>query len=165
MPRRVESTVLLEGERIIYRNFTGRAGTYNHEGDRNFVVTLPEELARAMDEDGWNVKWRDPRDEGDDPTPTIQVTVSFGKRPPRIVMIGDQTGKKNDLTERNVDLLDGVDIVKADMILNPYNWGPIQGKYGVTAYLKALYVTIEEDPLMLKYGMMDDAPSPEEDLD
>jgi hypothetical protein len=33
--------VLMEGVRIIFRNFAGKEGQYNKEGDRNFGVILP----------------------------------------------------------------------------------------------------------------------------
>ncbi len=33
-----DNTVLMEGVRIIFRNFSGKEGQYNREGDRNFAV-------------------------------------------------------------------------------------------------------------------------------
>lgn len=36
-----DNTILLEDVRIIFRNFAGREGMYNREGDRNFAVLLP----------------------------------------------------------------------------------------------------------------------------
>ena len=35
-----DNTVLMEGVRIIFRNFAGKEGQYNREGDRNFAVLL-----------------------------------------------------------------------------------------------------------------------------
>ena len=42
MPK--DNTVLMEGVRIIFRNFSGKEGQYNREGDRNFAVLLDEKL-------------------------------------------------------------------------------------------------------------------------
>ena len=55
MPQK-DNTVLMEGVRIIFRNFAGKEGQYNREGDRNFAVLLDEPTAAAMAEDNWNVK-------------------------------------------------------------------------------------------------------------
>jgi hypothetical protein len=33
-----DNTVMMEGVRIIFRNFSGKEGQYNREGDRNFAV-------------------------------------------------------------------------------------------------------------------------------
>jgi hypothetical protein len=54
--------VLMEGVRIIFRNFSGKEGKYNREGDRNFAVLLDDKTAHAMAEDNWNVKWLKPRE-------------------------------------------------------------------------------------------------------
>jgi hypothetical protein len=58
-----ENTVLMEGVRIIFRNFAGKEGQYNREGDRNFGVILPDDVAQQMLADGWNVKYLKPREE------------------------------------------------------------------------------------------------------
>ena len=49
MPQQ-DNTVLMEGVRIIFRNFAGREGQYNREGDRNFAVLLDDKVANAMAE-------------------------------------------------------------------------------------------------------------------
>lgn len=149
------NTVLMEGVRIIFRNFAGKEGQYNREGDRNFAVLLDEETAQAMAEDGWNVKWLKPRedaDEGEADQPYIQVSVNFTGRPPNIVQITSR-GRTN-LGEDEVELLDWADIVNADLIVRPYHW-EVNGKTGVKAYLQSLYVTIEEDELQKKYADLD----------
>jgi hypothetical protein len=56
-----DNTVLMEGVRIIFRNFRGEKSQFNKEGVRNFGVILPSvALAEQMTVDDWNVKWRDP---------------------------------------------------------------------------------------------------------
>ena len=148
--------VLIEGARIIFRNFAGKEGQYNREGDRNFSVLLPDDIARQMEEDGWNVKYLKPREEGDVEQPYVQVSVNFRGRPPHVVMITSRG--RTDLDEDSVELLDWADISNVDMILNPYQW-QVRENSGIKAYLKSLYVTINEDELELKYADVDEIPS------
>lgn len=153
--------LLLEDARLIFRNFAGKQGTYNNEGDRNFCVILPDEQAKAIEDAGWNVKWLKPRDEGDEPTPYIPVKVEYEKgRPPRVVLISSQG--KVDLGASEVALVDAVEIKTADIILRPYNW-VVNDNKGTKAYLKTAYITIVEDDLELKYGAKDMQPADEED--
>jgi hypothetical protein len=57
MPQRDE-TIVLEDVKLIFRNFAGREGMYNREGDRNFAVELPKDVAEELAANGWNVKLR-----------------------------------------------------------------------------------------------------------
>lgn len=155
MPR--DNTVVMEGVKIIFRNFEGKEGQYNRAGDRNFAVLLDDDVAEAMAQDGWNVKWLKPReddaDEGETPQAYLQVSVNFDKgRPPRVVMITSR-GRTN-LDESTVEMLDWADITNVDMIVRPYEWS-VNGKTGIKAYLQSIYVTIEEDELERKYAEMD----------
>jgi hypothetical protein len=151
-----DGTVLMEGVRIVFRNFAGKEGQYNREGDRNFAVLLNDDTANAMAEDGWNIKWLQPRedaDEDDTPQAYLQVSVNYSKgRPPTIALI---TGRgRTNLDEDSVEMLDWADITNVDLIVRPYAW-EVQGKSGVKAYLKSMFVTIEEDELERKYAEMD----------
>jgi hypothetical protein len=151
-----DNTVLMEGVKIIFRNFEGKEGQYNRAGDRNFAVLLDPQTAEMMAADGWNVKWLKPREdaeEGDEPQAYLQVTANFDKgRPPRVVMI--TTRGRTNLDENTVEMLDWADIQNTDMIVRPYEWS-VNGKTGVKAYLQSIYVTVEEDDLERKYAEMD----------
>ena len=153
-----DNTVMMEGVRIIFRNFAGKEGQYNREGDRNFAVLIDEKTAEAMDADGWNIKTLKPRDtdEGSEeaPQPYLPVSVNFNGRPPRIVMITSR-GRTN-LDENQIEVLDWADIKNVDLIVRPYEW-TVNGKSGIKAYLQSIYVTIEEDPLEMKYNTLDQA--------
>lgn len=150
-----DNTVLMEGVRIIFRNFSGKEGQYNREGDRNFAVLLDDKIANAMAEDGWNVKWlkaREDAEEDEGEQAYLQVSVNFKGRPPRIVLITSR-GRTN-LSEDEIEMLDWADITNVDMIVRPYEW-TVNNKSGIKAYLQSIYVTIEEDPLERKYAEMD----------
>jgi hypothetical protein len=140
--------VVLEGRRILFRNFSGEEGRFNAKGQRNFNVLLEDEEAELMLKDGWNVKYLQPREKGDAPQPRLEVSLNFGRNPPRIVLITSRG--KTALDESMVPLLDWAEIIEVDMIIRPYQW-EVNGRTGVKAYLKSLYVTIREDELEKKY--------------
>lgn len=133
----------IDDARIIFRNFEGRGDKYNREGDRNFAVVIPDQnVAERMIEDGWNVKIRPPREEGDDPFMYLPVKVKFNDRGPNVYLV---TGKRqNKLDEEAVGLLDNVDIESVDMDVRPYDW-EVNGKTGRTAYLQSIRVTQKVD--------------------
>lgn len=145
-------TFMIEDARLVFRNFSGKEGQYNREGDRNFSVILDQNVAEQMLKDGWNVKYLDSREEGEPDTPYIQVSVNFKNRPPRIVMI-TSTARTN-LTEESVAALDWAEIRIADLIARGYDW-VVGDKAGTKAYLQSLFVTIEEDALERKYAIME----------
>ena len=157
MSERVEGTLLMEDARIFSRNFTGKEGPYNREGDRNFCLILDTETALAMERDGWNIKNLRAREEGDVEQPFVQVSVSFRGRPPKVVMITSRG--RTDLSEDEVELLDWAEIKNLDLIIRPYNW-EVNGKRGVKAYLKSIFVTLDEDALDLKYADVPEADHP-----
>ena len=145
----------LEDVKIIFRNFKGREGPYNKEGDRSFAALLTPEQATYFQREGWNVKTtkeREVDDEmlGGEPYLPVAVHYSDRGRPPTVVMIGSR-GRTN-LDIDTIELLDFADIVNVDLKVRPFDWGPINGKYGRKAYLQAIYVTVNEDDLELKYA-------------
>lgn len=153
-----DGTLVIEDARIISRNFAGKEGMYNAEGDRNFCLLLEPDLAEAMARDGWNIKTLKPREGNEDegPQPYVQVSIGYKNRPPRIVMITSKG--RTDLGQAELELLDWVDIAKVDLIIRPYSWN-VGGRGGVKAYLKSFFVTIAEDPLELKYADVEELPA------
>ena len=133
----------IDEARIIYRNFSGLGSKFNREGDRNFAVIISnQEIADALIAEGWNVKIRPPREEGDEPFMYLPVKVKFNDRGPIVYL---KTGKAmNKLDEESIDCLDHVDILSVDMDIRPYDW-EVNGKVGRSAYLQSICVTQEVD--------------------
>ena len=144
----VEDNIRIEGARIGFRNFSGEEGRFNPKGRRNFCVFLEEDIAKDMEKEGWNVKWLQPREEGDEPQAYLQVKLVFGKIPPKIVLV---TGRgKTRLDEDTVNILDWAEIQNVDLVIRPYSW-EVNGNTGVSAYIKTMYVTLREDEFESKY--------------
>ena len=149
----VNGNIAIENAHIMFRNFRGEASKFNAAGKRNFCVRLDQDMADRMIDEGWNVKFLRPREEGDEPTPYIQVAVSFDNIEPNIFTI---TGRhKNRLNSDTIDILDYAEIENVDLIIRPYNW-EVNGKVGVKAYVKYMYVTLVEDEFADKYADISD---------
>lgn len=148
------NNLVLENVRIGFRNFSGEEGKFNRAGDRNFVIFLDDELAGQMQNDGWNVKFLKPRDEDEDPQAYLPVKVNFKNRPPKVMLVTRKG--KTALNEQMVGILDWVEFTNVDLIINPYEWN-VNGKTGVTAYLKSMFATMYEDDLDIKYEDVPDS--------
>ena len=152
-------TATLDDVVIRFRNFSGNPGQYNAAGQRNFCALLDEDTAAAMANDGWNIKYLKPREEGDLPQAYIKVKVNFnGPRPPKIYMVNSRG--RLQLTEDMVSILDWADFAKVDLIISPYKYD-VNGNQGVTAYLQTIFATIREDELELRYAGVPDVQGPE----
>ena len=165
-----DRSLIIEDATIVFRNFAGREGKFNREGDRSFSVLLTPEIAADLEQQGWNVKYLRVREEGDIPQAHVHVAVEYGKgRPPKITMVTfngcrheseemcRQRHRKTPIEEDVVDLMDNIDILTIDLILNPYTWtipgfGKEPPRGGVKAYLKTMYVVLNEDYLEQKYA-------------
>ena len=152
---KIKNSISIENARIGFRNFSGKEGKFNPAGRRNFCVFLEQDLAKTLEEDGWNVRWLQPRDEQEDEQGYIQVAVSFDNIPPKIIIINNISRGKTALDEESVSLLDWAEITEVDLIIRPYNWvlheGTKNEKSGVKAYIKSMYITIAEDEFEKKY--------------
>lgn len=157
MEKKVTSNIRIEGAKLIFRNFQGKRSEFNDEGNRNFGVLLDDDLAEEIKADGWKVKYLKAKE--DDPEqyqqPWLSVRVKFNPYPPIVVLITAKGKKK--LDEDTIEQLDWSIIKNCDIIIRPYNYPAIKGRpAGVSAYLKALYVTLVEDEFEKKYADIPD---------
>lgn len=142
--------ICIEHAHILFRNFSGEEGRYNAAGKRNFCVVIEDqEYAEKLLADGWNVKTLPARDPDGEDLLYIQVAVSFDYVPPKVMLVTSH-GKRM-LDEDTVGMLDHADISNVDVVIRPYQW-EVNGNEGVKAYLKAIYVTIDEDEFADKYA-------------
>lgn len=145
----------LEDVRLIFKNFSGVESKYNRKGDRNFGVVIEDpELIETMIRDGWNVKTRPPRDEDGDPLYYVKVKIGYfddpqDRRNPRVLVISGNNRRY--LGQEELSCLDYMNMKKVDLSIRPYPYD-VNGKTGISGYLKALYVTQKLDPLEEKYA-------------
>ena len=145
--------ITVENARIIFRNFAGKESKFNAKGKRNFCLVIDNEEAEQLKEDGWNIKYLKPRDPDEEPQAYVQVSVEYGNFPPNIWLIAGN--KKTKLDEDTVASLDYAEIENIDLIIRPYTW-EVNGKGGIKAYVKNMYVTIVENEFEKKYRDLDE---------
>lgn len=142
----------IENAHILFKNFSGAPTQFNPKGGkRTFCVILDPNDAALMAEDGWNIKYLQPRpDDGyEEATPYMSVNVAFGDYPPQVNYISGNT--MTQLDETTIDILDQADLETVDLVIRPYSWN-VQGNSGISAYLKAGYFTAKQDSFADKYA-------------
>lgn len=139
----------IENATIRFRNFSGRGTDFNPEGRRNFAVFLDDETAEVLLKDGWNIKYKKAREEGDPDIPYLPVAVRYdNERPPQIYRI---TGNNMTLeTEETVGDLDYAEIENVDLVIKPSVWN-VRDKVGIKAYLSKAWITIVQSKFDIKY--------------
>lgn len=155
--------LMLENMQITYRNFAGAAGQFNAAGIRSFSVIIEDlEQAQAIEAMGWKVRYSKPREDGEPArfAATMPVSVKYHPKlaPPRIVLLTSRGQQK--MGEDDIDVIDFMNIKKADMFLRPYYWKLASGQEGVKNMLASIYITIQEDALELKYADVPEIASP-----
>ena len=147
----------IAGSHIRWKNFRGEkkisgGRVVNDEGNRNFAIFFEDlDFAQKLSNDGWPIRFRDPREEGDDPQAILKVKVRYDKVPPRVMIV----------------ILDSMRIDSASVVLHPYNYASRDnaGEWEVSVYCKALYIVPGNDPISdieSHYGATDDYDSDSE---
>jgi len=154
----MKNTLSIKNAQLKWRNFSGRKGDFNPAGRRLFCVLLDDADAKRLKNDGWNIKWTkpNPRDPLDDPQAFMEVKVSYSKIPPEIWQITEDG--KTLFTEKTIHILDWAEIQYVDLEINPYSYD-VQGRKGLSAYVKKMFVTIVEDEFEKKYRNVPEATS------
>ena len=138
--------VTIKDAKIFKTNFSGKEILpYNPEGRRNFCVFIDDlKIAEEMENDGWNIRWLEPRNEGDERKAFLSVAVNFAYRPPKIVLVTSRGETKID--EDSVNMLDWAEKERVDLSINPRYWDD-NGKERIKAYLRTLKIWIYEDEI------------------
>lgn len=138
----IENADIMRGS---YKNFSGRKGQYNRSGQRSFCLVLDPETAEKLRDQGWNVRLRAPKDEGDSPVYYVSINVSYGNEyygDPIVVRITNNS--RVELTEATIGQLDEDEIIAVDVKIRPHVSTSDDGQRRVKGYLKEMYVTVEE---------------------
>lgn len=150
------SDLMIEDAKLLFTNFAGSPTRYNSEGGkREFSVALPLNLVEDLERDGWNVKYRKDADGEFDPErPYLGVKVSYKFRAPAIWLIAG--GRKQLMTEETVGTLDNITIKTADVVIHPSVYD-VRGQQGISAYVKELYVVMDDESASFasKYADLD----------
>lgn len=138
--------ITIRNATLFKTNFSGKEiPPYNPEGRRNFCVFIDDlKVAEDMEKDGWNIRWLEPRQEGDERRAFISVAVSFTNRPPKILLVTSKGETR--IGEEEVGMLDWAEKTNVDMTINPRHWDD-NGKHRIKAYLRTMKVSIYEDEL------------------
>lgn len=138
--------ITIKDAQIFKTNFSGKEiPPYNPEGRRNFCVFIDDlRVAEDMKQDGWNIRWLEPKQEGDERRAFISVAVNFSNRPPKILMYTSKGETRID--EDTVNMLDWAEKTKVDLTINPRYWDD-NGCEKIKAYLRTMLVWIYEDEL------------------
>lgn len=153
MARTDVPNISIDNAQIRLRNFTGEPTKFDKAGGkRTFSVILDPDMADKLRDDGWNVKSWEPEG-ADEPIYHLPVEISYKIYPPKVWMISGN--KKTMLQEDTISALQYAEFTKVQLIIRPYCW-EVNGKSGIKAYVKAMYVTIEEDEFEKEYRNFED---------
>lgn len=138
----------VENAVIIWPNLEGRPTEFNAKGGkRTFALVLNAEIANDLADEGWNIKTRDGKEEGEEPLIFTEIVVNMdSKYPPKIFLITSWNGEtsanqlRDDMVGEIDDIIISGNCERSDLIVHPYehNRDP---KNRVKGYLDKLYLT------------------------
>lgn len=161
------ANLVVENAEIIFRNFRGIDRGYNPKHEKSFsLLVKPERFdIEAMKNDGWNLKALKPR-EGYEDEPVnyhLPVTVRFDNFPPRIYLVTKVSNegekpryRKTLLDEESAFMIDTAEIANVNLEISHGKTYDFNGKVGVKAYLKTMYIELVEDRFDSLYDFVDD---------
>lgn len=136
-----------------FSHFDGREDTYNAEGDHNFTIILPEDVADKLRSEGWAVRTMDGYEEGDPQEHLLKVKISYKYEGPKIYLIMNDRKMRAD--QRDLKDIRRDTCERLDIIITPSRWvnGP---NSGITAYVKELYAKIKVSRFATMYSDLEE---------
>ena len=136
----------VEGAGIIYKNFSGNPTSFNPSGGKpTFALVIPQELADDLVNEGWNVKEKQPQEEGDESMFYTEIVVNMASQyPPRIHLLTKSGNNETmvDITEDTLHELDDNALTDIVLTIHPYLHGRANAKGStVKGYLKSMFAT------------------------
>lgn len=159
----------LEGAKIIFKNLEGRPTKFNrHGGVRSFNILFREEdaeLAATLMRDGWNLAPLPNKDDPNAPPKAwrLPVAVDFEHGHPAVYTVTKTAAGKLNVTALGVETVAGIDMADidyCDITVRGSRWVDEGGFRHVKAYLKTMYVNLNDDPLAMKYQSLIDDDDP-----
>lgn len=171
MSKFTNSDLILDHElvdfEILFCNLEGRAEGFNNQGARNFRLKFnDDDFAKALAEDGWNIKIYTPKNEEYDPYYYLTVKSKFKVDSPKVVQDPEihMINSKNDilLKENHMADLDAKfrarEVISCDLIIHPSPWNNARfgAGEGITAYLKQMWAVVNDNPFADRYANRND---------
>lgn len=137
--------------KLIFRNFAGKVRSkYDKPGEGNFSVVIPDDdTANELMHRGFYVRTKPAREEGEEPLRSLKIKIGNKGIRPNLILITN--GIANEVDFEDIETLDRVRVVSADIITSPYHWTMDNGDTGITPYLQTIEITQALDPIMEKY--------------
>lgn len=116
--------LIVENAVIFWTNFKGEPTRFNPQGGkRTFNLALPEDVADVLREEGFNVKSREPYEEGDDILHHTECVLNMNSRyEPKVLLCSEWNGRKkmNRLHGDTVGELDDIRYANVDVVIHPH---------------------------------------------
>lgn len=158
--------LVIEKANLMFRNFRGIDRGYNPKHEKSFSLFIdPDRFdVEAMKKDGWNLKALKPR-EGyeDEQNFHLPVTVRWDNFPPIIYLVTRVGGteenpkyRRTRLDEETSFMIDTAEIANVNVEIGHGKTYEFNGKVGIKAYLKKMYIELVEDRFDAMYDWADD---------
>lgn len=140
---------------FVRKNFSGKPDIFNNEGGKHyFYAYVTKEQADMLISEGIDVNiYESNNPEYEEPQYSVKINFKMDdNRLPQIYKVENDVDAYR-MSKAQIENLDNVIITKADLIISPY-----AGRFNkdkCTAWLNAMYVTIELRGLRAKYNYVD----------
>lgn len=140
-----------------WSNFSGGPTDWDPKNTKRwFTIFLPDDEAQRLTDLGWNVRTRNSTNESEPELKYLKIAMNYDPEMPwshpRIWLVR-RVGNPELLEAEDLFQLDNKDlvIIKASIQIRPHDWKLANGTSGRKAWLKQMYVSIEQDDFGAEY--------------